>query len=71
MSIGLVINYTYKSTCEICEVISNFASKTFTNMIHTFEVVGTAKAASQLAAQGYHKEAKALMLHLKELKRND
>ena len=22
MSIGLVINYTYKSTCEICEVIS-------------------------------------------------
>jgi glucan biosynthesis protein len=71
MSIGLVINYTYKSTCEICEVISNFASKTFTNMIHTFEVVGTAKAASQLAAQGYHKEAKALMLHLKELKKND
>jgi glucan biosynthesis protein len=70
MSIGLVINYTYKSTCEICEVISNFASKTFTNMIHTFEVVGTAKAASQLAAQGYHKEAKALMLHLKELKKN-
>ena len=39
-------------------------------MIHTFEVVGTAKAASQLAAQGYHKEAKALMLHLKELKKN-
>ena len=71
MSIGLVINYTYKSTCEICEVISNFASKTFTNMINTFEVVGTAKAASQLAAQGYHKEAKALMLHLKELKKND
>ena len=71
MSIGLVINYTYKSTSEICEVISNFASKTFTNMIHTFEVVGTAKAASQLAAQGYHKEAKALMLHLKELKKND
>jgi glucan biosynthesis protein len=71
MSIGLVINYTYKSTCEICEVISNFASKTFTNMIHTFEVVGTAKAASQLAAQGYHKEAKALMLHLNELKKND
>ena len=71
MSIGLVINYTYKSTCEICEVISNFASKTFTNMIHTLEVVGTAKAASQLAAQGYHKEAKALMLHLKELKKND
>ena len=70
MSIGLVINYTYKSTCEICEVITNFASKTITNMIHTFEVVGTAKAASQLAAQGYHKEAKALMLHLKELKKN-
>ncbi len=71
MSIGLVINYTYKSTCELCEVISKYASKTFNNMIHTFEVVGTAKAASQLSAQGYHKEAKALMLHLRELKNND
>ena len=71
MSIGLVINYTYQSTCELCEVISKYASKTFNNMIHTFEVVGTAKAASQLSAQGYHKEAKALMLHLRELKNND
>jgi glucan biosynthesis protein len=69
MSIGLVINYTYKSTCEICEVISNFASKTFTNMIHTFEVVGTAKAASQLAAQGYHKEAKALNVTLERIEK--
>ena len=71
MSIGLVLNYTYKSTCEICEVISKFASKTFNKMIAHFEIIGTAKAASQLAAQGYHKEAKALMLHLRELKNND
>lgn len=73
MSIGLVLNYTYKSTCEICEVISKFASKTFNKMIAHFEIIGTAKAASQLAAQGHLEESKALMLQLAVLKskRND
>ncbi len=68
MSIGLVINYTYKSTCEICEVISEFASKTFNKMITHFEIIGTAKAAAQLAQQGYIKESKELMMQLKKLK---
>ena len=31
-------------------------------LIKLFEKVGTARAASQLANMGYHKEAKALML---------
>jgi hypothetical protein len=31
-------------------------------MINTFESIGRARAASELARQGYYKEAKALMM---------
>ena len=34
----------------------------------TFEVIGYARAASELARQGYHKEAKACMMKVKELR---
>ena len=40
-------------------------------MVRHFEVIGTAKAAAQLYQQGYHAESKAVMLQLKELKKND
>ena len=33
-----------------------------------FEVIGYARAASELARQGYHKEAKACMMKVKELR---
>ena len=62
MSIGLVIKYTYEETCEICETISKFVSKTFDKMISITESMGRARAASQLAQMGYHEEAKYLML---------
>ena len=62
MSIGLVLNHTYKQTCEICDKISHFASVAFNKIITTFETLGTARAASQLAQMGYHEEAKYLMI---------
>jgi len=36
--------------------------KMFRNFISFFESVGRARAAAELSRQGYHKEAKALML---------
>lgn len=37
----------------------------FERIISWFERIGTARAASELARQGYYKEAKKLMMDLK------
>jgi len=66
-----VLTQAYQHTCEICDLISKYTSKSMKRMVRHFEVIGTAKAAHQLYQQGYHKEAKAVMLQLKELKKND
>jgi hypothetical protein len=44
--------------CAICDIIA----KAFRSMIETFESIGRARAAAELARQGYVKEAKELML---------
>ena len=62
MSIGLTLRVAYKETCEICDKIANLTSVIFDKIITTFETLGTARAASQLAQMGYHEEAKYLML---------
>ena len=68
MSIGLVLRHTYKETCEICETVAKFFGKVFAAFNRFFTSVGYARAAAELARQGYHKEAKALMLEQTELK---
>ena len=55
----------YKQTCEICEKISNASLKILMTIWSFGETVGPAKAAAELHRQGYHKEAKALMLESK------
>ena len=62
MSIGLVIRYTYEETCEICEQVAKFTKVVFKGFDRFFTRVGYARAASELARQGYVNEAKALML---------
>ena len=62
MSIGLTLKVAYKETCEICDKIAHLTSVIFDKIITTFEIMGTARAASQLAQMGYHEEAKYLML---------
>lgn len=62
MSIGLVLNHTYKHTCEICDWISKMAQIAFVAIIAFGENAGRARAASQLASMGYHEEAKYLMI---------
>lgn len=67
MSIGMVIKYTYDGTCEICEKISAFTKRVGTKITRLTMMAGYARAASELARQGYHAEAKALRLELKKI----
>jgi|TARA_Y100000389_G_scaffold57753_1_gene53766 tRNA G26 N,N-dimethylase Trm1 len=69
MSIGLVLRHTYQETCEICEKVAHLVSKVWDGIVAHAEIVGTARAAAQLSQQGYHKEAKALMLELDRMKK--
>ena len=44
--------------CAFCDIVA----KAFKKLINTFEHIGRARAATQLANMGYYKEAKRLML---------
>lgn len=57
----------YNYTCNFCEKIAKF----FTNIqwSKTFETIGVSRAAAELTRQGYHKEAKALMLSLDSIRK--
>ena len=58
------ITYTsfYTITCKICTVIRNALIAFFVGMIALGESAGRARAASELARNGYMDEAKSLML---------
>jgi len=59
----------YEHTCNICEIIADKLTTLGNNMIKSFEVVGYARAAAELARMGYHEEANALMMEMMELKK--
>ena len=44
--------------CAFCDIVA----RAFKKMIETFEAIGRARAASDLARQGRYKEARALMV---------
>jgi hypothetical protein len=48
--------------CSFCESVN----KMFAKMITTCEAVGTARAAAELSRQGFHEEAKNLILSVKD-----
>ena len=52
--------------CRICDSISNGLKAIGNGCISFFETAGTARAAAELTRQGYHKEARALMMDLKK-----
>jgi|TARA_R110000744_G_scaffold300680_1_gene409819 hypothetical protein len=58
----------YRTTCVICELITNKFNTILKSMVRSFEIAGYAKAASELARMGYHAESKALMLSLAKLR---
>lgn len=56
----------YNTTCRVCEIIK-LGLVTAVMAAWAFgENAGRARAAGELARQGYHKEAKALMMELKK-----
>ena len=52
----------YNITCKICTVIRNALIAFFVGMIALGESAGRARAAAELSRQGYHEEAKRLIL---------
>lgn len=68
MSIGLVLNHTYKHTCETCDQIANYLKVLGNKLNKFFTRVGYARAASELARMGKYEEAKALMTEKDYLK---
>ena len=55
-------NTTWDFTCKICGVIRQALAVFFVGLIAFGESAGRARAARELARQGYHDEAKNLML---------
>ena len=55
------ISVTY---CYLCEAVEN----AMINIVNFCDRAGTARAASQLSIHGFHDEAKALMLSIKDTK---
>ena len=52
----------YNITCKICSIIRKAFITAFVAVVAFGESAGRARAASELARQGYYKEAEALML---------
>jgi len=48
--------------CSFCESVN----KMFARMITTCETIGTARAAAELSRQGFHNEAKNLILSIRK-----
>ena len=56
--------WTY--TCKFCDAVRKVLATAFVALIAFGESAGRARAASELARQGYYKEAEALMTEMKE-----
>ena len=70
MTVATMTNTTWTYTCKICKVLRTALSVAFVGLIALGESAGRARAASELSRQGFHKEAKALMLSPREYGKN-
>ena len=66
MTVATISNTTWSYTCKVCKMIRTALSVAFVGIIAFGESAGRARAASELSRQGFHKEARALMLSPKE-----
>ena len=66
MTVATMTNTTWTYTCKICKMIRTALSVAFVGMIAFGESAGRARAAGELSRQGFHAEARALMLSPKE-----
>ena len=66
MTVATMTNTTWTYTCKICKILRTALSVAFVGLIAFGESAGRARAAAELSRQGFHKEARALMLSPKE-----
>ncbi len=66
MTVATMTNTTWTYTCKICKTIRTALSIAFVGLIAFGESAGRARAAAQLTREGYHDEARALMLSPRE-----
>ena len=66
MTVATISNTTWTYTCKICKMIRTALSVAFVGMIAFGESAGRARAAAELSRQGYHDEARALMLETRK-----
>jgi hypothetical protein len=62
MTVATMKSNTWDFTCKLCKVLQTALSVAFVGVIAFGESAGRARAASELYRQGYHEEAKRLML---------
>ncbi len=60
---------TWTFTCKTCAIIRNMFVGALATMIAITETAGRSRAAAELTRQGYHKEAKALMLEIEQIRK--
>jgi hypothetical protein len=70
MSIGVAVDYGYKITCTFCATVRVAFVAFLIGTIAMFENAGRARAASELARMGRMDEAKALMMEIKNARKN-
>ena len=68
MTVATISNTTWSYTCKVCKMIRTALSVAFVAIIAFGESAGRARAASELSRQGYHDEAKSLMLSPKDFR---
>ena len=66
MTVATMTNTTWTYTCKICKVINKALAVMFVGIIAFGESAGRARAAAELSRQGFHAEARALMLSPRE-----
>jgi len=66
MTVATMTHTTWNYTCKICSVIRKALAVAFVGIIAFGESAGRARAANELARQGYYDEAKALMTQPKD-----
>jgi hypothetical protein len=70
MTVATMTNTTWTYTCKVCKMIRTALSIAFVGLIAFGESAGRARAAAELSRQGFHKEARALMLSPREYGKN-
>ena len=65
MTVATMKSNTWTYTCKMCSIISKALTIAFMAIVAFGESAGRARAAAELSRQGFHEEARALMLDRK------